>query len=201
MIKPFTPTVWLLLIFNFILVATLAQILRHFRLRHELPITSMHHSRRSLETLFRLLLEQCANIPKEIRLLTASWLLFLIVLNSGYKKGFFSSLTFPEMEDQPREILQFPSYPDYRLLFQYWPSHMYNQWKSTSEFSVMNGIFRRLEPQKDFTNCVIQAVTERGVVCIGYDFNIAVILAKNLTFRGGFLQGSHARLSSIPHLL
>ncbi|CAG7724106.1 unnamed protein product [Allacma fusca] len=139
----------------------------------------------SLITTVGICLDQGVQIQKGTKILVMIWLLSILVIGTGYKDKLFAALTSPESEDVPRTVEELHARTDYRVIFHYWKSSHFNQFK-TSERQIHKDLVKRFILEPEIAKCVLMAVFAPKTVCFGTTSVIKLTLASNTTLVSAF---------------
>ena len=185
---PFTFHMWGMIILAFAFIVVVLLTLITMKQHHDLPSAWSNVRKyvwKAFIIPFSLTFDQGTWIPHGTRLVTATWMLFMIVISAAYKEKLFSFLTFPQPESVPRSVEELHRMTGYKIVFHYWKSALYNLFV-TSEHQMHRDLVKRFVLEPDITKCVLLAVFEPKTVCIAFQSLAQLTLASNATLQYGF---------------
>ena len=135
---------------------------------------------------FAALMEQSVGrIPSKIRWLISLWLMFGLVIGTGYKERLFSFMTFPAYDNIPQNMVQLAAMEEYSVLYSWWPNVQYFAWEKSNQ-SEYKKVFKRFQKEPSAFACVMKAAFQPKTVCVAYEFELLSGMAANLTYDGHF---------------
>lgn len=209
--KPFLPMTWLALLLALILVFATSYFALSCDYGNRLSDSkdlieekkvSLY---KSISLPYAYLVEQGGRkVPLRLRCLISFWLMFCIVIGTGYKERLFASITFPGSTKIPTTVTELAAMTNYRVLVNYWPTVLYTSWENSPQ-SDFKSVYNRFERTSDISSCVISAIGHQETVCIAYSFELqSAISSVNLSLRGDIqppFMSSEAYFPSYQHFV
>ncbi|CAG7824300.1 unnamed protein product [Allacma fusca] len=192
LISPFTPQVWFYFMTSFFLMVLVFYLV--FKTGDLYPVNNncKYSKEKTSEIVyqafmhpFRIAIDQDSVVPKRGRILTGFWLLFVLVLSTGYKDKLVSFLTFPEPDPIPRNLKEVHRRPDFKMIFHFWGSTMLDRFQNKHN-SMMLSLGKRLVLEKDAATCVVNATLNQKTLCLGVRSFLSLAMAKNVTLSSAF---------------
>ncbi|CAG7697790.1 unnamed protein product [Allacma fusca] len=177
---PYTPRTWLLILMTYLTVMTTMFV--GMKLANE-----EHPSRHALFIPLQISLDQGFDIrvPKSIKIITALWMGFVIVISTGYRSDLVSYFSFPDPEKIPLELEALAGREDYKVIFHYHAGTVFHYF-NTAKSKVLKDIRERFILERSGAKCAIAAAMEPKSVCISWALVISGAVCGNLTLPGAF---------------
>lgn len=122
-----------------------------------------------------------------VRMISAFWLIFGILVTTCYKSKLVSLISFPLLEQPPKTFKELGrAGPDeYKIYLHYFGGAAFEIFKSSTspEFRV---IFERLHLEKDALECFQAVVSTTHKVCIAWESVVIHVGNRNLTDKYGY---------------
>ncbi|CAG7831362.1 unnamed protein product [Allacma fusca] len=124
-------------------------------------------------------------LPIEGRFLVAIFLLYMIVISTGYQSDLVSWLALPTLENIPGDFPTLDKRPDYKVIFNYHSGTSYHYFNNARSGFIKN-IRQRFILEPDIQKCVAKAALEKRTICISWGPVITRAVLSNLTLPGPF---------------
>ncbi|CAG7727715.1 unnamed protein product [Allacma fusca] len=142
---------------------------------------------RSCTMIYKMTLEQCAEIPPGLEILAGMYLMFIIIIGTGYKSNLLASLSFPEAGKIPRSFPDLATNTNYDVHFDMSGIAGYNYFMQGDSPMLVN-LRTRFAPNLVRNNpakCAAASFLDPSTVCIGWDTVLNQAIGKNLTLMRG----------------
>ena len=175
----FSPTVWLFVAMSFICASVAAYITLWCKNPNKLSAW------RVLLLVFKIFMEQSNRIPEGLEFIVGLYLIYVIVIGTGYKCNLLASLSFPQADSIPTTFDELAVRADYDIYFDMSGTAGYNYFMQSSSSSnlvinIRNRFLKNLI-RNDPARCVIAALLQTNTVCIGWDTVLNQVVGRNLT--------------------
>ncbi|CAG7724705.1 unnamed protein product [Allacma fusca] len=106
-------------------------------------------------------------LPGSVKFITAVWMLFIIVISTGYRCDLVSWLAFPESEQIPTDFDMLDRRRDYKVVFNFHAGTSYHYFNNAKSGLIRN-IRQRFILEPDVATCAIASAMEPKAVCISW---------------------------------
>ncbi|CAG7731214.1 unnamed protein product [Allacma fusca] len=180
MFFPYTPVTWLaIFIAYFAFSATLYFLLSIGKVENKGYHTAFIPYQISLGQGFDI------ELPTQVKFITAIFMFFMIVSNTGYQSDLVSWLAFPELEVIPRDFPSLDKRKEYKVVFNFHAGTSYHYFNNAKS-GVIKNVRKRFILEHEINMCVIWAAMEKSTVCISWGLLMPRAIGSNLTLPGAF---------------
>ena len=187
----FTPAVWLFISLSLIGITFIVYLASRVRHQHDSIQFAMFY-------VFRVLMDQEAgSIPSGLRVISAMYLSYVIIIGTGYKSNLLAALSFPHAEHIPTSFEQLAGREDYEIYFDKSGTVGYNYFKQANNSFLVN-IRDRFEQHlidNDPAKCVTASFLGPKTACIAWDTVLDEVTGRNLSLKRGLIPIFQTRTS------
>lgn len=177
--EPLQLSVWAWTAVSFLVVSIFIYIFKkfHFNLTNEAQDQNPNNSTQSPKsspslveafmTSYSVVLEQGIDNVNGIKFVLTLWLVFTIIIGTGYKSTLKSRLTFPSPETLPSNYKELAERTDFKIILNA-QGVVEKMFFSTTKVPEMVNIRNRMKNEPSTENCVEAAFLKRHHACIGW---------------------------------